>query len=69
MPERPLRRALLLMLLGMGAFFLVAAVLAFLLWHVLDGWRQFLGEIAFVAALTAIPIAYYVWTNHVAHHL
>ena len=67
MSDNTLRRSLLLILLGMGTFFLVAALLALLLWLTMGEWRSFLSKIAFIASLATIPIAYYVWTNHVAH--
>lgn len=69
MPDSPWRRGLLLILLGMGAFFLLAALLALIVWLTVGNWRSFLVEIAFVATLATIPAAYYLWTNFVAHRL
>lgn len=69
MSEQPWRRALLLMLLGMGTFFLIATLLALAVWLTVGNWRPFLMEISFVATLATIPVAYLVWTNYVAHRL
>lgn len=69
MPERPLRRALFLMFLGMGTFFLIAALLALLVWLTAGHWRPFLLEIAFVAMLATIPTAFYLWSHYVIHRL
>lgn len=69
MPDRPLRRALILMFLGMGTFFLIAALLVLLVWLTADRWRPFLLEIAFVAMLATIPPAFYLWREYVIHHL
>lgn len=57
------------MLLGMGIFFLIAALLALLVWLTIGNWRHFLMEIAFVATLASIPVAYFLWIHFVAQRL
>lgn len=69
MPDQLWRRSLFLALLGMGTFFLIAALLSLAVWLTVGDWRSLLMEIAFVAMLGAIPVAYYLWTNYVAHRL
>ena len=69
MPDRPVRRAFLLVLLGMGTFLLIAAMLALLVWLTAGDWRSFLMEIAFVAMLVTIPSAFYLWTHYVVRRL
>lgn len=57
------------MLLGMGAFFITAALLALTVWFTVGNWRRFLVEVAFVSALAALPAAYFLWTNYLVRRL
>lgn len=65
----PWQRAVLLMLLGMGIFFTIAALLALLVWLTMGDWRSFLEEIALVAFLATIPVAYYALGRYLDRHL
>lgn len=62
-------RSLFLALLGMGVYFLIAALLLLAVWLTVGNWRSFLWEITLVAALATIPAAYYLWNSHIIHHL
>jgi len=57
------------MLLGMGAFFITAALLALTVWFTVGNWRRFLVEVAFVSAMAALPAAYFLWTNYLVRRL
>lgn len=69
MPGYSWKRAIFLMLLGMGLFFTIAALLALLAGLATGNWRPFLEEIALLAILTTAPVAYYLWGRYVDHHL
>lgn len=69
MLERTWLRALVLMLLGMGMFFLNAALLVLVLWLSVGNWRPYITELVLVAALMTIPTAYYAWNYSIAQHL
>lgn len=69
MSDYPWQRALILMLLGMGVFFTLAALLALLIWLTTGNWQSFLQEIALVAALATVPVATYVWGHYVIQRL
>ncbi len=57
------------MLLGMGKFFIIAALLAMLVWLATGSWRPFLEEIAIISALAVIPLAKHLWSRHMARFL
>lgn len=61
--------AVTLMLIGMGTFFFIAALLTFVVWVSVGNWRQFLAELAMVAMVVTIPVAYYAWRYSVARRL
>lgn len=69
MPDYSWRRALILILLGMGIFFTIAALLALLMWLTIGNWRPLLEEIAVLAALATMPVASHLWERYVAHRL
>lgn len=69
MLEQRWLRALTLMLLGMGIFFLYVALLALLVWLTVGNWQSFLTELALVAALVSIPTAYYTWRTLIVRSL
>ena len=62
-------RSLFLPLLGMGVYFMIAALLSLAVWLAIGSWRSFLWEITLVAALTTIPTAYYLWNSYLIHYL
>ena len=57
------------MLLGMGVFFTLGALLALLIWLTTGSWHALLREIALVAALATVPVAYYLWGHYVIQRL
>jgi hypothetical protein len=57
------------MQLDMGVPFTIAALLALPVWLTAGDWRPFLEEVALLAALATIPVAYRLWGCYVAHHL
>ena len=69
MPDHPWRRAMLLLLLGMGVFFVIAATISFLIWITAGDWRPFLDEIAAIAVFLTIPGVYHLWGRYVVQHL
>lgn len=64
MTDHSFQRALIFILLGMGSFFTVAALLALMVWLTTGNWRPFLWQIALLAALATIPTIY-IWTRFV----
>jgi hypothetical protein len=60
-PKYPPKRGLVLILLAIGIFYLVAAVLSLYCWLAFSAWRPYLGQIAVAALLISIPLTYLVW--------
>lgn len=69
MLEETWLRALTLMLLGMGVFFLNAALLALIAWISMGDWRLFITELAVIAALLSVPMTYYAWRSSIFRSL
>lgn len=64
MSERiKMKRTIILVLLGMGAFFFIAALLTLYLWVTKENWHQSLLAVALVSLFLAIPVAMYLWTH------
>ncbi|MFW6068617.1 MAG: hypothetical protein ACOC9E_03450 [Chloroflexota bacterium] len=66
MVEQTWRRILLLLLLGAGTFWVIAALLSLLLRVTLGGWRPFLSPIVLAAVFLTIPSAYYLRNRFIA---
>lgn len=59
-------QALVLVLLGMGTFFVLAALMALMAWFVVGHWRPFMQEIVLLSMMATIPTAYYLRSRFVA---
>ena len=60
-PDYPPRRGFTLVLLGMGIFYLVAALLSLYYWLAFGAWQPYLGQIAGIALVVSIPTTYLIW--------
>jgi hypothetical protein len=67
-PDYPPQRGMILLLLGLGVFFLIGALLSGLCWVVLGDWQSYISQIAGIAFITSIPIAYFSWSYFERHH-
>lgn len=63
-PDYPPQRGLILALLGMGIFYLVAAALSLYYTLTFGAWRPYLVQIAGIALVVSIPVAYLIWSAY-----
>lgn len=67
-PDYPPRRSLILIFLGMGIFYLVAALLSLFYLFTFGTWRPYLLQIVGIALVVSIPVTYLIWSYYEQRH-